>query len=282
MMPLGQWMQRSNGVAHSTAIRDAGYSAQTVKRAIDAGHLSRVRRSWLVDRDCSQERRLAASAGGRITCVSAARTLGLWDHGDEEVHVAVAPTASRVLRTGLVVHWAQGPIDVPSRSSEEPLLNVLFQTARCLEPIDALAVWESAIRTRLVAPDELSQVRWRCASAERLAAVAGSLSDSGLETRFVWIMRRIGVTVRQQVWIDGHPLDGLIGECLAIQIDGFAHHRSASDRRRDIRADARLALRGYTVLRFDFHQILFDEQYVTETVRRAMAQGLHLARRAPR
>ncbi|MFJ6654036.1 DUF559 domain-containing protein [Microbacterium sp. NPDC091313] len=65
---------------------------------------------------------------------------------------------------------------------------------------------------------------------------------------------------------------------LAIQIDGFAHHRAA-DRRRDIAADARLALLGYTVLRFDYRQILFEPDAVRATVVAAMAQGLHLRRR---
>ena len=40
-----------------------------------------------------------------------------------------------------------------------------------------------------------------------------------------------------------------------VQIDGFEHHRTAKDRRRDIAHDARLTLLGYTVLRFDYVQI---------------------------
>ena len=110
--------------------------------------------------------------------------------------------------------------------------------------------------------------------ARRLAEVASLLSDSGIETHFLHLMHGIGVTVAQQVWVDGHPLDGLIGDRLAIQLDGFAHHQ-ASDRRRDLRADARLALRGFTVLRFDYHQVLFEPDYVTATVTDAVAQGLH-------
>lgn len=109
------------------------------------------------------------------------------------------------------------------------------------------------------------------------AVAAGSLSDSGVETAFAFLMRSSGVGLRQQVWVDGHPLDGLIGERLAIQLDGFAHHQGRQ-RRRDLRADARLALRGFTVLRFDYQQVLFDAAYVRETVLLAIAQGLHRAR----
>lgn len=81
--------------------------------------------------------------------------------------------------------------------------------------------------------------------------------------------------MRQQVWIDGHRVDGLIGECLIVQLDGFAHLSSAVNRRRDIEVDARLRLRGYTVLRFDYVQILFHPDEVAEVVLMAMAQGLH-------
>ncbi|WP_455905620.1 DUF559 domain-containing protein [Microbacterium sp.] len=88
-------------------------------------------------------------------------------------------------------------------------------------------------------------------------------------------MRSIGVVVVQQVWVDGHPLDALIGDRLAVQLDGFAHHSSAQDRRRDIEADARLRLRGYTVLRLDCHQVIFQPQLVLNMVRAVIAQQLH-------
>ena len=276
MRPLSEWMRQHHDVAHSSAVRNAGYGIQEVRTAIDAGTITRVRRSWLVGRACSAERRQAARAGGRISCLTAARELGLWTPESTHTHIAVAGTASRIGNPHLTVHWARGPIAVPSRSAEEPVLNVLFHTARCQEPERAALVWESALRTGLLSAAEIERVAWHSDRAQRLADVASSLSDSGLETRFLWIMREIGVVVRQQVWIDGHPVDALIGERLVVQSDGFAHHSTAKDRRRDIRADARLVLLGYTVLRFDYQQLLFDPAGVQSTIRMAMAQGLHV------
>ncbi|PPL15982.1 DNA/RNA helicase, partial [Microterricola pindariensis] len=49
-------------------------------------------------------------------------------------------------------------------------------------------------------------------------------------------------------------------------------------RGRDIAADRRLVLRGYTVLRFDYKQILFDWPTVEAQILAAMARGAHLAR----
>lgn len=276
VIPLTEWMRQHHGVAHSSTVRLAGYDAHAVRTAIASGAITRVRRSWLVGRECSDERRQAAQAGGRVSCITAARELGLWAPDTTHTHIAVPGTASRIGNSALIVHWARGPIDVPSRSAEEPVLNVLFHAARCLEPEQAVLIWESALRRGLVSAGQIERVAWHSERATRIAEVASALSDSGLETRFVWIMREIGVRVQQQIWIDGHPVDAVIGERLVVQSDGFAHHSTAKDRRRDISADARLTLLGYTVLRFDYHQLLFDPAGVQSTVRMAMAQGLHL------
>ena len=83
--------------------------------------------------------------------------------------------------------------------------------------------------------------------------------------------------MRQQVVLDGHRVDGLIGERLVLQIDGFNYHSTPEQRRKDIAGDRRLALRGYTVLRYDYTQILFTWPVVEAEILAAMARGLHLA-----
>lgn len=240
--------------------------------------MERIRRSWLVGQNASAGRRAAASVSGRLTCLSAAAERGLWTPPHDGLHVAVARTASRLGHDGMRLHYAVGPAPVGRASATEPVLNILFHVARCAPRIDALAVWESALNQKVVDSTVLSRVMWHSTAATDVARAASDLSDSGIETIFRELMTSAGVAIRQQVWIDGHPLDALIGDRLAIQLDGFAHHRSAADRRRDLRADARLALRGYTVLRFDYQQVLFDPGYVIETILTALAQGLHLAR----
>jgi len=152
---------------------------------------------------------------------------------------------------------------------------MLFHVARCLPRGEALAVWESSLKKRLVDAEVLKRVEWSGGRARELADAASVLADSGIESIFADLMRRIGVSMKQQVWIDGHPLDGLIGRHLAVQLDGFEHHSAANDRRRDLRADARLVVRGYTVVRFDYQQVLFDQPHVIDTVLNAIAQGLH-------
>lgn len=272
---LEQWIDAHGGIVHSTTARAAGFSRHAMATAVDAGVL-RVRRSWLATPHCAPERIAAAAVGGRVTCISAAQHLGLWVPPHVGTHVVVPHGASRFSADGLVLHWSAGPVLTPRTSPDEHIFNVLFQAARCLSRADALCVWESALRVGAVDAAVLKRIRWRCRAASELAGMASLLSDAGTETLFIDLMRGAGIIARQQVVLDGHPVDGLIGDCLVVQIDGFAHHRAA-DRRRDIRADARLVMRGFTVLRFDYQQVLFHQTHVVETVRTALAQGLHHA-----
>ncbi|MDL9981154.1 endonuclease domain-containing protein [Microbacterium sp. ASV49] len=277
---LTAWVAGRNGVAHTSDVRATHFTAAEVARAVREERLFRIRRSWLVAPDCDPRRIAAASVGGRLTCISAAAVRGLWvpavrDGSPGLIHVAVPGNSSRHDAEGIHRHWGTGPAPVARNSNDDHILNVLFHAAHCLARRDALAVWESAIRQRQIEAGVLRGIAWRSAAAASLATVASALSESGLETYFVDGMRNAGVLVRQQVWIDGHPLDGLIADSLAIQLDGFAHHSSPVDRRRDIAADARLTNLGYVVLRFDYYQVLFEWPVVLETVLTAIARGAH-------
>jgi very-short-patch-repair endonuclease len=273
--PLLAWIDQHHGVAHTSQLLIAGYTHREMRQSVFDGQLERVRRSWLVRPTADPRRRAAATVGGRATCMSAAGLQGLWVPDHAETHVAVMATASRNAVDGIRLHWASGPAPVTRTITEEPIVNALFHVARCAPLHDALAVWESAIRIGKAQSEMLLRVAWRSSAAARLAQIAGELSDSGMETRFVRGMHEVGITVRQQVRLDGRPVDGLIGEALVVQLDGFEFHRSAADRRRDIGADARLVLLGYTVLRFDYAQIFVHWDEVVATVRMAIAQGLH-------
>lgn len=276
---IEHWVRLRGGAAHTVSLRAAGYSPYDVAAAVGAGLLHRIRRSWVATPDCGDDIRKAAAVGGRVTCVSGAKARGLWvpPYADaHEPHVAVPRSRSRIDAGEVKLHWAVGPVPVPPTTVEDPIVNVLFHVARCLPRLAALPVWESALRTGKVRAAALVRIRWRSTAAAALASVASDLSDSGLETIFVDGMRVLGVVVQQQVWIEGHPVDALIGDRLIVQIDGFEFHRAA-DRRRDLHHDTQLVLLGYTVLRFDYQQILFDWPHVQTTILTAMAQGLHLA-----
>ena len=90
-------------------------------------------------------------------------------------------------------------------------------------------------------------------------------------------LRRWGLRVRQQVWIGGRPVDALVGDRLVVQLDGYEFHSTSAQRTRDIAHDAELRLRGYTVLRFGYAQVVHDWPTVERTILHAVAAGIHLA-----
>lgn len=273
---LAEFVRRRGGAVHTRTARAAGFTPHVMVTAVREARIERVRRSWLIHPECPASRRAAAARGGRITCVTAAAEKGLWVPTAAHPHIWVPPTASRVDATEVRLHRAIGPVPLVNIDPDEHIINVLFHVASCLRPVDALAVWESALRRHVVHPDVVAQVIWRSPRAAEIARVAGALSDSGLETHFRALMLAAGISVRQQVLIDGHAVDGLIGERLVVQLDGFAFHSTPTDRRRDLEQDARLLLRGYFVLRFDYAQVMFEPETVLDRIRTAMAQGLHL------
>lgn len=154
--------------------------------------------------------------------------------------------------------------------------DALRNIASCLPMDDALTVWESAIQIEKLDPATLRLVPWRHRVAQQLADECTGLADSGLETFLVTRLSRRGVVVKQQVWIAGHPVDGLIGEWLVVQTDGHEHHSTPADRARDAAHDAELTLRGYTVLRFTYAQVIRDWPETERMILRAMSAGLHL------
>ena len=155
--------------------------------------------------------------------------------------------------------------------------DMLSHIARCQPLHLAVAVFDSAMRTHLISREELEQLALvRDDAFTRVMSKTDETADSGIESMPRVLMALEGIPMRAQVMIDGHPVDGLVGECLVLQFDGFGPHSSRSQRNRDLQQDARLMLRGYTVLRFSSDAVVFTPGDVMTTVRLAIAEGKHL------
>ncbi|MGI9822540.1 DUF559 domain-containing protein [Agromyces sp. Marseille-Q5079] len=275
---LTEWLDAEGGIRHVQQALHAGHTRYAIRTAVAAGSVQRLRRVWLATSSAPPLLRMAASINGRAACVSAARLHGLWTIDDDRPHVAVAHGASRFDAAGAHVHWNAGPLGTHRFELVEPVVDALVHVAEC-RPLDhALATWESALRRRAVDARYLARLPLRHAAARRVRDGASQLSDSGLESIAFARLRRIGLPVRQQVRLLGHAVDGLIGSHLVIQIDGFEFHQDAASRRRDIAHDRRLALMGFTVLRFDYQQVLYRWEEIELQIRLAVAIGLHDAR----
>ena len=279
-MDLQDWLAARDGIAHRDEAARAGFSVAGVRGAIRAGTVSRIRRSWVALDSADPDLRAAAVAGGRVAGVSAARRKGWWVPEGEAsgLHLHVPPNAAS---TGLgpafagVVHWTVAIAPAPPHALVDSTEDVLEHVARCLDAESALVVWESALRAERLSVDAVRRVRWVSRAASHLAQRVTGLSDSGLETIFVVRLSAWGVPIRQQIAIAGHRVDVLIGERLIVQLDGFAFHSTPAQRTRDAAHDAELRLRGYTVLRFTYAQVVHDWAGVERVIARALAAGAH-------
>lgn len=154
---------------------------------------------------------------------------------------------------------------------------MLVHVADCLPHVEALVVWESAVRRGLTSVAVLHRVLWPRLKARALLSEVTGQSDSLLETIALDGLRHAGIPVRQQVELMGHRVDALIGDRLVLQFDGHQFHSGVAERRRDAEHDARLLLAGWTVLRFTYEHVVRRFEYVLRTVEGAIEQRLHLA-----
>jgi very-short-patch-repair endonuclease len=273
---LLEWIDEQGGIVHRDAATSAGYSLAGRRAAVRSGMVRRIRRNWLATDRAPDDLRVAAENTGRLACVSVARRRGWWipEHTDERIHVAVDPHGASPDRS-VVAHWSTRLAPPAGFGLVESVEDALAHIAVCSTPERARVMWESAIRVESLSVDTLRRIEWPTAAARACASAVTGLSDSGLETIAVVRLSRWGIPIRQQAVIAGRRVDLLIGDRLVVQIDGFEHHSTSVQRTKDVALDAELVLRGYTVLRFTYAQVIHDWDTVERTIARAVAAGAH-------
>ncbi|MGO1411024.1 MAG: endonuclease domain-containing protein [Microbacterium sp.] len=273
-MELCAELERRGGWLHRADLIDAGWSADRILAARRKEGIELLRRQWLLLPSIGDDLRTAAALGGVVSCVSALARLDLWlPKGlPTQVHLAVPPHTGSTSESS-VCHRSHPVTARRPRSLLDEIENVLANVASCLPKRDAFCVWESAANRRRVTPQQLRRIPWRSRAAKDLAKAVSEQSDSGMESTFVWNCRRAGIRAVQQVRIAGHRVDFLIGRHLVVQLDGWAYHKDAAQRRRDIRHDRALTALGCTVLRFDYYDVMHDWPRVEAELRRGIAAG---------
>ncbi|QEO15713.1 DUF559 domain-containing protein [Agromyces intestinalis] len=274
-MSIQQLFRMHHGLVTRTMLRAAGLSNHHLRRAVADGSLVAIGRDRIALPSCPPELARAAQMGAKVACISAAALIGLWVLDDGRLHVVTragnghfAPDSPDVR-----VHWARRPLPGDSPAIEG-LHNVLRHVASCRPLDEAVAVFDSAVRQHLISLDELARLaRLRGGRFRTVVEYASALSDSGLESLTRVRLARAGIPCREQVIIDGHPVDLLIGR-LVIQLDG-GHHTGSGQLARDRAQDRRLQRMGYRVLRFGYADIIHDWPNTFAEITAALAHDLH-------
>jgi len=287
MTTIEQDIRMLGDLAATHELNRRGHTQAGIRAAVQGGRIIRVRTGWYGPRDLDPRLAKAARVGGRLTCSSAAEFLGLWMPAvSDDLHVAVLDRACQ-LRTSndylrrlssddeapVVVHWHDDR-QLGTRMLVSPQ-TMLAHIIECQSAEFAFVVAESVLRERLMSPSAFRRFVQSCPRRiRRDLERATAQSGSGSESIFGYRVHRLGIRFRQQVQIGEDRVDFLIGDCLVVEIDSFAHHTLLENARRD----ARLGAKNYLVLRFMLTQIEDEWDSVQAAVQAAIVRGDHLAR----
>lgn len=266
-------LRRNDGVMRTSQLIKLGLSPHAIAAAVQAGSLIRPRRGWIALPQTDPLVIFAVQRGAVLTCLSQAKRLGLWVLEASTPHLAAPHRHSKPITTNCVIHWEKPLRPRVLGQVSDSIENVLGHVASCQPYESALTIWDSALNKRLIDKPLLEQLPLGKRARELLAA-SDPQAGSGLESLVRTRLRFLRIRIIAQAWIFGHLVDFLFGERLILQIDG-AHH-VGFQRSADIRHDAELRLRGFTVIRVGYDQVVNDWPGVQELVMRAVAQGLHL------
>ncbi|MFJ2551692.1 hypothetical protein [Microbacterium sp. NPDC087591] len=246
----------------------AGMRGRDITASVRAGHLLRVRRDRYVLADTDRDIIEAVRIGGRLSCLSLLRSLGVFVHRCERVHVAVDQGTSRlrpVDQERAIVHWV-APSGRESPLHAAPLLDAVRQSVRCQRPRAAVATLDSLLHHGLVTRAQLEEVfRSLPVRHGALLRLVDGAAESGPETYMRLILRAIGVDYETQVLVPGvGRVDFVVEGWLIIECDSREFHSGWESQVQDRRRDCAAAQQGYVTVRPIAADIMGDENGVRQ------------------
>jgi len=280
------------GVAHSSTLRRAGITSDSVERAAKRGDIVRVRRGIYASPRAHGDVIRAARVGGRLAGASAGRIHGLWVPPDQALVVEVGAAASHLrdpddaakrldlTRDDVKILWARERRTLAQALGVASLAECIGQVAISETSPLATAIIDSAIRRTPISRFDLAEIQARVPmTVGRCFELASSIPESGTESVLYAAMVKEGLAPRLQVPVpltDLDRLDFLVGDRLVIECDSEEFHGRPGQRLRDLQRDAQLAALGLIVLRFDYRQVFYDLESVMAAIRTYIQLGLHL------
>ena len=248
-----------------------------IRRALDRGRIVRVGRGLYVLPDLSAPRTAAASVGGVLSHLSAAREMGLAVlRTPDPIHVTVPRGSHRSSPAGVRLHHAPLRPDEIRRTATAPLRTVV-DCAVALPFAEALAVADSALRQGLLGRQDLLEAvaERRGPGRAKLRRVAEHASDeaaSALESglRAAVIDAGIeGFLPQLRIRLPGHRTVAVdLGDPsrkIALEADSYTHHGGRREFRMDCRRYNELVCAGWLVLRFPWEDVLSGAAGATVT-----------------
>lgn len=229
--------------------------------------------------DEARLRAAAASTGGAVAGLAAAWWHGILESPPDRVAVTVPRSRGRAPRLPYA-------LDVHRRDLLPADLEIVRGLAVTTAPLTSLeaaevagsTVLDRSLQEGIVTVDSLTAAVRRNAGrhgmpeARRLLSVIAGDAESEAERRFEALMELHHITG----WFAQFPFGvyavdfAFPAQRLAIEIDGWAFHRTAERAATDARKQNRLVLAGWRVLRFGWHRIDGDGEAVITDVLEAI------------
>ncbi|WP_199538953.1 endonuclease domain-containing protein [Desertihabitans brevis] len=251
-----------------------GLPRRELEALVAGGAYRRIGGGWLVSGAASSDVVSALTRGTRLTCLSAAKAVGLWTPPFEGVHVYVrrgcdTPPPYRGHRPE--------PRCWPDRSPIAPVPLLLQHSLRCAGTETAAILLESAWNLGILDAAGVADVVGRLPSKPRtsLSRLRGD-AQSGTETRVRRWLESRRVRVRAQVTIRGvGRVDLLVGDRWVVECDSVAHHTGVESYARDRRRDLELQRLGYVVTRLSWEQVFLEWEATRQALTEILRRGEH-------
>ncbi len=248
-------LDQLGGVASAHQLRAAGASSGDLTAAVHTGALRRIRKGYYATGAASPAAVAAVLRRGRLSCVSAARSYGLWAGDDGRLHLQFGPKSRAGPHRDHVRHWFAG--EANQHVWRVSLDDCLRSVARCADEETAVAVFDTAISAGLTSPPVLRRILARQpVNVRARALLARPGSDSGVESIARQRLEAQGHIVEQQLHVPGvGRVDMRIDGLLYLEVDGFAFHGDRAAFERDRLRDATLGAAGHLRMRVSAAQV---------------------------
>jgi len=285
----------STGLAVMTRaeLMACGATDASLTAAVRYAHLVRLRRDryCLPSLDSTAQR--AVRVGGRLTCVSALASYGIFAFETQHTHIHLKNNSARLRspydraasldqrnRSDLDLHW--WPLIVPDGGNElrVGVVDALAQAVRCSHPWHAIASVDNALHLGLIDEADVAEIfRWVPERFGWLRTVVDGRAEAGQESVLRMIVHEAGLRYELQRVVGGvGRIDLIVEDCVALEADSRAHHDGWEAHVRDRGRDLRLAVRGYASLRPAYSHTMHSPHLVRDAVCALVQQQVRYVR----
>lgn len=268
MAELVQELGKRGGVAAWSELK-ASLTRDQLDEALESGRVSRIRRNLYVLADIREVRRIAIAAGGVASHLTAAQHWG-WKVKDPPARPCITlARGSRTPAGDLELHWQDlSSAEIAGHVTRR--VPTVIACARAYDEAAALCVADSALREGQVTREQLLAAAHRSprtgrTKAIRVVQLADARAANPFESVLRWLCSSVvGLCAVPQSEVEGVGrvdfLDAGLG--IVIEAESFEFHGSLEAFRRDVRRYTECARRGLVVVRFTWHEVMHQPDYV--------------------